>query len=310
MISWRYHVVSIVAVILAFGLGILAGTSVVGDRFVRDLEKNYNEARQERDAALQLVEFYEGVAVQLQPTLRDGVLVGERAIVVTMDGVDGQASRVVEELTAAGAEVLATLRVTRSLVETDVEENAAVVERILGVPGSDPDDLRSDVTDALAVRLAFGPVDEQDVLEAFLEEGLVTADRDLDEEDLLAVGGPGQLVVIAAGGRAPAVAPEPELFLMPFAARLVQLDVTAAAVGPTEDAYGFVAAVREENEIPDCSMVTVDDVDLAIGAIALAMGLERLLDDPDPAFRAGGDYGVDGDSIVPGADEPPDSCRT
>lgn len=310
MISWRYHVVSIVAVILAFGLGILAGTSVVGDRFVRDLERNYDEARQERDAALQLVEFYEGVAVQLQPTLRDGVLAGERAIVVTMDGVDGQASRVVEELTAAGADVLATLRVTRRLLDTDVGENAAVVERILGVPGSDPDDLRSDVTDALAVRLAAGPADEQDVLEALLEEGLVTADRDLDPEVLLAVGGPGQLVVIAAGGRAPEVAPEPDLFLVPFTARLVQLDVTVAAVGPTEDAYGFVAAVREENEIPDCSIVTVDDVDLAIGAIALAMGLERLLDDPDPTFRAGGDYGVEGDSIVPGSGEPPDSCRT
>ena len=42
MISWRYHVVSIVAVILAFGLGILAGTSVVGDRFATDLQLNYD----------------------------------------------------------------------------------------------------------------------------------------------------------------------------------------------------------------------------------------------------------------------------
>ena len=55
MISWRYHVVSIVAVILAFGLGILAGTSVVGDRFARDLQLNYDEVIGERDAALDVV---------------------------------------------------------------------------------------------------------------------------------------------------------------------------------------------------------------------------------------------------------------
>jgi hypothetical protein len=58
-------------------------------------------------------------------------------------------------------------------------------------------------------------------------------------------------------------------------------------------------------------MVTVDDIDLeAIGGITLTMGIDRLLEDPDPEFRPGGDYGLDDDSmmVVPGAD-PPESCR-
>jgi Copper transport outer membrane protein, MctB len=310
VISWRYHVVSLVAVVLAFGLGILAGTSVLDDRFVEELERNNAQTREERDAAVALAGLYERFAAGLQPTLRDGVLAGEAAVVVTMEGVDRPAQRAVDELTAAGVDVLATLQLTRRLVETDIEENAAPLEEILDVSGSDPEMLRDGVAQALAVRLAVGSLtEEEDVLGRLLEEGLVTADRDLEPEALLGIGGGGQLVVIATGGPRPADLPGPDALLVPFAERLVRLEVTTAAVGPTDDEYGFVSAVRGANGIPDCSMVTVDDIDLAIGGITLAMGIERSLSDTDPGFRPGGDYGTEGDSIVPGAAEPPESCR-
>jgi hypothetical protein len=298
------------AVILAFGLGILAGTSVVGDRFANDLQKNYDEAIAERDAALELIEFYEGSAEDLQPTLRDGVLAGERAIVVTTEGVDRQAQHTVEELTAAGVDVFATLRLSRRLAELDIEENAAVLEGILGVSGLNPESLGDRVADALAVRLGVGLLaEEDDVLGALLEEGLVTADRDLEPEALLGIGGGGQLLVIAAAGSPPEGFPPPESLLVPFTERLVRLDVTTAAVGQSEDEYGYVSAVRASTTIPDCSMVTVDDIDLVIGGITLAMAIDRFLEDPDPGVRPGGDYGIAGDSIVPGAEEPPESCR-
>jgi hypothetical protein len=309
VISWRYHVVSLVAVVLAFGLGILAGTSVLDDRFVEQLEQNNAEARRERDAAVALTNLYERFAVGLQPTLRDGILIGEDAVVVTLDGVDRPAQRTVDELTAAGADVLATLELTRGLAEPEIEENTAALEGILGVSGSDPEVLRDEVADALAVRLAVGALSEEDdVLGDLLAEGFVTADRDLEPEALLGIGGAGQLVVIAAGGPEPAGFPDADAFLVPFTERLVGLEVTTAAVGPVDDVYGFVSAVREANGIPDCSMVTVDDIDLAIGGVTLAMAIDRYLRDPDPQVRPGGDYGIGGDSIVPGAGEPPDSC--
>lgn len=298
------------AVIVAFGLGILAGTSVVGDRFVNDLQKNYDEAIAERDAALALIEFDERFAEDLQPTLRDGVLAGERAIVVTMEGVDRQAQHTVEELTAAGVNVFATLRLNRRLAELDLKENVAVLESILGVSGLDPASLGDRVADALAVRLGIGLLgEEEDILGALLEEGLVTADRDLEPEALLGIGGGGQVVVIAAGGSPPEGFPSPDLLLVPFTERLVRLDVTTAAVGPTQDEYGYVSTVRASSSIPDCSMVTIDDIDLVVGGITLVMAIDRFLEDPDPGIRPGGDYGIGGDSIVPGANEPPESCR-
>jgi hypothetical protein len=311
VISWRYHVVSIVAVILAFGLGILAGTSVVGDRFAADLRLNYKEAIRERDEALDTVGFYERFAEGLGPALRDDTLAGERAVVVTMDGVDGPARRVVEDLSAAGVEVLATLTLTRKLADPKIQENATVLQGILGVSGSDPETLRAGVADVLAVRLAGGALaEEDDVLGGLLAGGFVTADRDLEPDALLGVGGAGQLVVIAAGGPVPTELPGPDALLVPFTERLVRLDVAAAAAGPTEDPYGFISAIRDASSIPDCSIVTVDDIDFAgVGGITLAMAIDQLLADADPAFLPGGDYGIRGDSIVPGTADPPDSCR-
>jgi hypothetical protein len=304
-------VVSIVAVILAFGLGILAGTSVVGDRFAADLRLNYKEAIRERDEAVETVRFYERFAEGLGPSLRDDTLAGERAVVVTMDGVDGPARRVVEDLSAAGLEVLATLTLTRKLADPGIQENATVLQGILGVSGSDPEALRAGVADVLAVRLAGGALAEEgDVLGGLLAEGFVTADRDLEPEALLGVGGAGQLVVVAAGGPLRTELPAPEALLVPFTERLVRLDVAVAAVGPTDDPYGFISTIRNTSGIPDCSIVTVDDIDFAgVGGITLAMAIDRLLADADPAFLPGGDYGIRGDSIVPGAADPPDSCR-
>lgn len=312
MISWRYHVVSLVAVVLGFGLGILAGTSVVGEGFVDQLDQRTDKAQQDRDAAVELANLYERFVVGLQPTLRDDLLLGEEAIVIAMDGVEGPARRTVQELGDAGVEVLATLELTRSLAEPEVDESAAVLETILELPDADPADLRAAVAGALAFRLAAGVLaDEDDVLGALLAEGLVTADRDLDPAGLLAIGGDGQLVVIAAGGVAPTGFPTPDALLVPFTERLVRLGVATTAVGPSEDPFGFVAAVRGAAGIPDCSLVTVDDVDLeGIGGFTLVMGIDRFLADDDPVFRPGGDYGIGGDSmIVPGADEPPQSCR-
>jgi hypothetical protein len=313
VISWRYHVVSLVAVVLAFGLGILAGTLVVGDDLVKQLRENTNEAQRGREAAEALADRYAAFVTGLRASLQDDVLAGREAVVIAMDGVDGPAARAVQELTDAGAEVLATLELARALAEPDVEENASVLETVLDLPAGDPEELRQAVAGAIAIRLAAGVLPGQDdLLGHLLEQGLVTADRDLDPAALVGIGGSGQLVVLVAGGSVPTDHPGPEALLVPLTQRLVRLDAATTAAGPTEDPYGFVAAVRASPEIPDCSLVTVDDLDLAgIGGITLVMAIARQVADEDPTFRPGGDYGVGGDAmmIVPGADEPPQSCR-
>jgi hypothetical protein len=307
VISWRYHVVSIVAVVLAFGLGILAGTAVVNDEFVRRLQENTDRAQRDRDAALAEVARYERFVAALQPTLRDDRLPGVEAVIVTLEGADGPARRAADELEAAGAEVLVSIALTTRFGDLETAQNADALGRVLDLPDAEPAELLDRAADALAVRFAVGPDGDTDVLAELLTAGFVTADRDLDEAALAAIGGVTQIDVIAAGDAEAADAVAPSDLVVPMIERLAALRDRVAVVGPTEDAYGLVGAIRD-GSIPDCALVTVDDIDLGIGGIAFVMGLERLLADPDPTVRPGGDYGLEGDAIVPGP-EPPASCR-
>ena len=308
MISWRYHLVSLVAVVLAFGLGLVAGTSVVSDPLARDIRRRYNQAVREKDQALDTVAFYQDFVRALEPTLRDGTLEGEEAIVVTLDGVDGPAQRAVDQLTAAGVDVIATFGITSRLADPNEEDLPALGE-ILGLSASDPEAVADRIPDALAVRLAIGILgSDEDVLGGLLDGGFLTADRDLDAQALVGIGGSGELIVFAAGGASPRGTPGPDRVLVPMTQRLVGLGAAAVAVGPTDDPFGYVEAVRDDAAIPDCSMVTVDDIDLDVGGITLAMGIDRFRTDPDPAVRPGGDYGTRGDMLVPGAEEPPETC--
>lgn len=309
MISWRYHLVSLVGVVLAFGLGIVAGTSVVSDPLARQIRREYNQAVREKDQALETIAFYEGFVRALEPTLRDGVLEGEEAIVVTVEGVAGPAQRTVDELTAAGVEVVATFEMTPRLTSPDEQADVPALEEILGLEAVDPDALAERIPAALAARLAVGILGaEDDLLEGLLDGDFLTADRDLDAQALLGIGGGGELVVFAVGGEGPPDVPGPERLLVPMTERLVQLGTGTVGVGPTEDPYGYVSAVRGASGIPDCAMVTVDDIDLQVGGITLAMAIDRFRADANPAVRPGGDYGVRGDALVPGAQEPPDTC--
>ena len=102
------------------------------------------------------------------------------------------------------------------------------------------------------------------------------------------VGGRGQMVVTIAGGIAGEPSPTSELFMEPFVTELVGSGVVSGAGESLASDDGFVTDLRAT--VDDSSvapLVTVDNVDLPIGASAMVLGLgEALIDD------AGGDYGV------------------
>src|SRR5687767_11825105 len=99
MVNFRYHVVSIVAVFLALGIGILVGTTVVNDQtleFLRDridsanervddIQKENSELRaqleDERDLSDRFVE-------ETGPALLEGRLRDVPVLVIGVEGVD------------------------------------------------------------------------------------------------------------------------------------------------------------------------------------------------------------------------------
>jgi hypothetical protein len=155
VISWRYHLVSIVAVILAVALGVLAGATVVGDRFVEQLRQNTADAER-------LAEQYRNEADRLRSALNaatdyltKGKLAGRDVVLLTQDPIDRAALSELQDALErqAGARIVALLTATPKIVSPDAQAQLA---SLLGrAPGSGR--LAAELARAMAGRIQSGP---------------------------------------------------------------------------------------------------------------------------------------------------------
>ncbi|HXF37723.1 MAG TPA: copper transporter [Actinomycetota bacterium] len=297
MISFRFLLVSIVAVLLALALGLVAGTAVISPRLIEQLESETTQWQARARRLQEEVDRYQSFVDESLPYLTAGRLVGTRAILVTQEDVDqallAQARRSLER---AGAQVVAVLSARAELASEDPEVRARLADA-LGRPPTGGGELPALAADVVATRLALGSGrrdGDPDVLRDLLEEGfLASVGPDLTDQALRDLGGPGEAVVVVAGGEGTPTLP-PQGFLVPLARRLVELGATVAAGESAASSYGFVAALREDDVTAGDALVTVDDLDGTIGGVALVLGLQRLID-----VGEGGHYGVSGDALIP-----------
>ncbi|HEX9375265.1 MAG TPA: copper transporter [Actinomycetota bacterium] len=305
MISFRYHLVTIVAVFLALALGVLAGTTVIKQTLVEQLRKNNSRvADQNSDLRSQVGElrgFVSSFVSGARDWLIDGALDGERAVVITWDPVDQDAvGQARDGLATAGAEVV-TLTMTSKLASAGATEELA---DLLGVDGTTPPDVVvSDASLALADRLARGAGTvarpETDLLEELVKAGFVRA---APTSDLSAVGGPDRLEVVVGGGQAQPAVPI-DTFVLQMVREMSDAGVMIAA-GEGEDAdaaaHPLVSLLRQDDSLSTDRLMTVDDMDQDVGGVALVLGLDRML-----LGGSGGNYGTDeGAQLLP---KPPTS---
>ncbi len=113
MFDFRYHAISLVAVFLALGIGILLGVTIgdslvsQADRGLRDsLRGDVVEAREERALASDNVEQRDDLIEEALPTLAGGRIAGERVALIGVGGLpDGMVASVREAVEAGGAEL-------------------------------------------------------------------------------------------------------------------------------------------------------------------------------------------------------------
>jgi hypothetical protein len=169
MINFRYHIVSITAVFLALGVGLLLGTTFLDDALadqlrgdLEELERDLDRAG-ERNAELQgqLDAFDEeagGLDEQLGARLFDRQLLGQPVLVVAPRGIDdGLVERVTTALDQADADVMGTWWLTDRLLLDDDDEVAQLADA-LGLSTDDTGRLRNN----LAIQLAdvlYGAID-------------------------------------------------------------------------------------------------------------------------------------------------------
>lgn len=300
MISFRFHLVSLIAVFLALGLGVIAGTTVINRAIVSQLEEQTDDlAAQLEDnrnavAELQaLVDRSSRFAQEAMAHLVDGTLVQERLVVLTEDDTDPDAITSAQgALADARAEVVALLALDDS-IQTLTEAQRAELAGTLGFEtDGDLEDFADQVASALADRLAFGAeAGQPDVLVELIEQGyLVNEGPPLDDAGLRGLDADGFVVV---GGGA---ALEPSPVLVPLAEALADAGTRVAAVEAVDAVQPFVEELRGGPAAD--SLATQDNVDEVFGQVGLVLALDDLFDGGEP-----GHYGVkDGaTSVIPPA---------
>ncbi len=125
MISFRYHLVSVVAIFLALALGIVVGTTALSGPITRDLRNQLDDAKKQRDALAGQTKTLQGqvddadqFASTYGPQLVSGSLAKRSVLVVSLPGVTGgMRSGVLKQLSAAGAKVTGQVTLTKNYVE-------------------------------------------------------------------------------------------------------------------------------------------------------------------------------------------------
>ncbi len=298
MISFRFHLISLVAVFLALGLGVLTGTTVINRGIVTQLENQTEDLSGQLDGIREEVrdlqalrDLWADFGEEAREPLLAGRLAGSRVLVIAQDGTDDASiDGLLAALRSAATtpeDVIGPIFLTGRMALRSEGERADLAE-ILGMVGSDdPDSLRAQAASLLADRLAFGAGGNQ-ILEELLSAGfLIDEGRRLEDVDLRALGGPGQVVVAVAGGPAGS-AMNPEGFLVPLVGQLARAEATVAAGEPVdgeEEEPEFVSLIRTDGDLAS-RIATQDNLDQMPGQIGMVVAIEDLVD------GVAGHYGV------------------
>jgi copper transport outer membrane protein MctB len=292
LITFRYHLVSIVSVFLALALGVLVGTTVVNQGVLNDLRhRTDSAAKRSRDLEKQVTDLQRDIkdwnsfATAAEPLLVQGQLTGADIVLVTQEGVGaGDLESVRRTLQDAGAKVVAELVLTKRMALSDQTASADLAQVLGASPSPDPGGLAEAAARRLAERLAAGPTSpDADLIDRLRTAGFLIIRGGGTPQDL---GATFQAVVLLVGGKDPP-ALDPARFLQPLTASLVDSSRPVVAAETTDTASSLVALIRNDGSM-DGHLVTVDNTDQIPGRVAVVFGLRDLLATPGK----GGDYGV------------------
>jgi Copper transport outer membrane protein, MctB len=292
MVSFRFHLVSLVAVFLALGLGVLAGTTVISRTLVRNLEKQTANFGQRADRLDRQVDSLRAFRDQLTGHVIDGRLSGTEVVLVTQEGTDeGAIAASRRALEGAGADMLGLLTVGGRMALPDQASRTELASIVGRSATEDPDALAAEAAREMASELAFGPVGDT-LPELIRDEFVLIGGRELGDSVLRSLDGDEAVVMVAGGRDRPPV--DPSRFLVPLAEGLVEDGARVAAAEPLRTGYPFVTLLREDGAVAD-RIATQDNVDQVAGEVGLVLAVE------DVMTGTPGHYGVkDGvDDLIP-----------
>lgn len=277
MISFRYHIVSIVAIFLAFALGIAVGTAALNGAVTDNLRDQVNSLRDQRDslrtdvsALEKRVADQDGFANLYGADIISGALTGKTVAVIQTPGASSEAvDGVVAQVAVAGGRVTGQIEITSDYLDparaVDIRALATGPAHPVGLQLPATDDAGALGGSLLAYVLVGSPTDGDisQVLAGFATLQMVKVTGDTVT--------PADLAIMVTGG----TAEESGVAMLVALASAVDSQGDGAVVaGDSASAGegGVVAAVRDDASASR-SISTVDDADTAIGRLTVILAL-------------------------------------
>lgn len=305
MISFRYHLVSIVAVLFALAIGIVVGSGLLSDPLRRQLKTQVDRLAAtneqllrdlgERDSALdQLRAFAEAAEARLT----EDALLGRSVVLFSLEGTDGA---MLDELRGsieqAGGRVALTVTALDRLSLEGAEDRSELAT-LTGSSATAPGDLRRQTASMLGsgAAAAAGTASEgigatpdqrfEQLAQELADAGFVALE-DVQEGDAV----PTDSVFLVAAG-----APDPLAYGPTGFVKALCLGLSDGAGGilvaePSASVWGLVEEIRADADTSE-RIATVDQADTAPGRIETVLGLDAASEG-----RAG-HYGVEPGAIL------------
>jgi hypothetical protein len=309
VISFRFHIVSIVAVFLALAIGVVFGSTVIDQTIVdglrnrvEDVRDNLDERQAANDELSSQVDDLEAFATDSAAISVSGRLQDAVTVVITDRGVDQDPiDSTVELLGEAGASVRGVLTIDDSWTLADADQRSALADVVDLDAGEPIESIQGRAASLLVADLA-SPVEVVDdgtgALDEIADLGLVDFEV---MDDVVVPRQAGVLFVVVSG-------PDSDLpdsdHTTPFALSAVEAgggvvltEVWAEHDGGPDRADSLAGVLGD----PDLSsqISTVDDLDLVFGPTTVVLTLVGT------AAGDVGHYGV-GDGADAAAPLPPD----
>lgn len=310
MIDFRYHLISIVGVILALALGILAGSGFLGGPFLERLQREVDRA-EERNLELQerirdqdaLLAQQEAFARASAPLLIRGELAGEKIVVLEVAGTDeALGEQIRRSLFEAGGELVSQIVFTPKLA---MSSDPAVDELslITGSLGGDPETLLEKAATLIGDRASAAAAEEPDGgNQATAHQRLTSLVSELEAAGFVTAVVPEEAPLIPSGASFVVIgggeAREPfdtAGFITPLAAALAERGAATLVVEASNSTWGLATAVRRDIDAR-AEVATVDNGETTIGQVAVVLGLDEATN------GVVGHFGISpGSAIVPAA---------
>lgn len=293
MVDFRYHLISLIAVILALALGILAGSGFLGGPILQQLRNEVDDLAQTADTLRDEVNAQESrlneaetFARSVQPTLVGDSLAGTDIVVFQLAGSSGGlVDGVKRALIDAGGTVATEITFTSKLA---LQTNPAIDELTLitGSLAAEKAQLLEEAALLIGERMAAAsddPGQPQSPTTSATQRLLKLLD-DLERAEFIGVStqdeariAPQDATFVLIGGAADRPPFDVSLFGPALAEGLTGRGGRALVAESSDSTWELVRSIRADIEARSVA-ITVDNAETTIGRIAVALGLERAED--------------------------------